>query len=472
MTSKAAAPAPGAETSADSYLPGHGNGGYRVRHYDLDLDYRVGPNRLSGTAVLTCVATQALSRLTLDLGEFRVSRVLVDGRPAKFVRRGLKLQVKPARSMAADTEFRVEVRYVGNPRPVPSRWGDIGWDELTDGALVASQPIGAPSWFPCNDHPADKASYRVTVTTSSSYLVAVTGNLVSRYQSASTATWVFERPEPTATYLMSVQVGRYDDVELVAGSGAGWFSHPEARSSRMPLGFGRGNGVESVVATVPQRAAVPPRLRRAFARDFGRQGRMMDVLQRLFGPYPFGEYVVVVTDDALDDPIEAQGMSIFGANHVDGRRTNERLVVHELAHQWFGNSLTVADWRHIWLNEGFATYAEWLWSEESGGQPADSLARTWHARMKAKPADVRISDPGVARMFDERVYKRGALTLHALRGEIGDPAFFALVKEWASEHRHATVSTEEFVASAEAYAARSLRPFFTDWLETPALPEL
>jgi aminopeptidase N len=230
--------------------------------------------------------------------------------------------------------------------------------------------------------------------------------------------------------------------------------------------------VESVFETVPQRAAVPPRLRRAFDRDFGRQGRMMEFLQRLFGPYPFAEYVIVVTDDDLDDPIEAQGMAIFGANHVDGRRTHERLVLHELAHQWFGNSLTVADWRHIWLNEGFATYAEWLWSEESGGQSAAALARSWYTRIKAKPADVRIADPGVARMFDERVYKRGGLTLHALRAEIGDPAFFALLKSWAEEHRHGLVTTEAFVAAAEAHAGRSLSAFFTRWLNTPAMPPL
>jgi aminopeptidase N len=468
-SSKAAVPGPGAETSGDPYLPGHGNGGYQVRHYDLDLDYRVGPNRLSGTAVLTCVATQALSRFALDLGEFKVSRVLVAGRPAKFTRRAVKLQIKPPKPVVAGTEFRVEVRYVGNPRPVASRWGDIGWDELTDGALVASQPIGAPSWFPCNDHPSEKASYRVAVSTSSSYLVAATGDLVSRTRSASTAKWVFERPEPTATYLMSVQIGRYDHVELLAGADAGWSARPEAQAFAPRPAFGR---IESGVRAVPQRAAVPPRLRKPFARDFGRQGRMMDVLQRWYGPYPFGEYVVVVTDDELDDPIEAQGMAIFGANHVDGKRTHERLVVHELAHQWFGNSLTVADWRQIWLNEGFATYTEWLWSEETGGDAASALARLWHSRMRAKPADVRISDPGVGRMFDERVYKRGALTLHALRGELGDPAFFALVREWAAEHRHATVRTEEFVAAAEAHAGRSLRTFFTAWLDTPALPAL
>ncbi|WP_154676216.1 M1 family metallopeptidase [Amycolatopsis benzoatilytica] len=452
MNGKAAAP--GAETSGDPYLQGHGNGGYRVRHYDLDLDYRIGPNRLSATAVLTCEATQALSRLSLDFGEFKVSRVLVDGKPAKYLRRGLKLQVKPARSVPAGARFRVEVRYAGNPRPVPSRWGDIGWDELTDGALVASQPVGAPSWFPCNDHPADKASYRVAVAASSPYLVAVTGNLVSRYQSASTTKWVFERPEPTSTYLMSVQVGRYEDLEL--SSDGAWV--PEV-SADDPRG-------------VVQRAAVPLRLRRAFSRDFGRQGRMMAALEDWFGPYPFGEYVVVVADDELDDPIEAQGMAVFGANHVDGKRTHERLVVHELAHQWFGNSLTVADWRHIWLNEGFATYAEWLWSEASGGEPAAALARLWHSRLRGKPADVAIRDPGVVRMFDEQVYKRGGLTLHALRSEIGDPAFFALVKAWAVENRHGTVTTAGFVETAEAYAGRSLAGFFEGWLERGPLPAL
>ena len=461
-------PAPGADTSADPYLPEHGNGGYRVRHYDLNLDYRASSNRLHASAAITGEATQTLSRLSLDFAEFKINRVLVNGKPAKYVKRPGKLHVRPAKSLPAGTRFTVEIHYVGNPRPVASRWGDVGWDELTDGVLVASQPVGAPSWFPCNDHPSDKAAYRVSVTTASPYLVAVTGTLVERSTAASTTKWVFERPEPTATYLMSVQIGRYDEIEQV---GTGWFSHPEANAYRLSVGFDGGK-IGSVFATVPQRAAVPQRLRKQFERDFGRQGKMMEVLQRLFGPYPFGEYVVVVTDDDLDDPIEAQGMSVFGANHVDGRRTFERLVVHELAHQWFGNSLTVADWRQIWLNEGFATYAEWLWSEESGGQSASALARTWHARIKARPADLRIGDPGVARMFDERVYKRGALTLHALRAEIGDPAFFALLKAWTADHRHGLVDTESFIAMAEAYAARSLDTFFATWLDTPALPPL
>ncbi|MBV9921567.1 MAG: M1 family metallopeptidase [Pseudonocardia sp.] len=432
--------AAGADRSADPYLPEHGNGGYRVEHYDLDVDYKLATNRLRGRAVLTAAGEVPLRRFSLDLSPFRVPRVLVDGTQARFEQsRGGKLHVTPNRPV--EGRFTVEVQYVGTPTPVASRWGDVGWDELTDGALVASQPVGAPSWFPCNDHPSDKATYRIAVTTTAPYAVAATGVLTARHRSGGKRTWVYERAEPTPSYLVSVQIGRYDEV---------------------------------VLATDPVRqvAWLPGRLRKKAARDFGRHPAIMAALEGFFGPYPFADYQLVVADDELEDPIEAQGMSIFGANHLDGRRTHERLVVHELAHQWFGNSLTVADWRHIWLNEGFATYAEWLWSEASGGRPAAEHAREWHARVAAQPVDLVLADPGVAGMFDERVYKRGGLVLHALRGSLGDERFFALLRDWTARHRHATVTTAQFVELARRYAATDLSPFFTAWLQRPALPEL
>ncbi|WP_433303744.1 M1 family metallopeptidase [Actinoplanes sp. CA-030573] len=432
---------PGADHSTDPYLPAGGNGGYRVLHYDLNLDYRVITNRLAGKAVITARAVQSLSRFSLDLGRFRVHDVRVDGRRATFTHRGGKLRIKPERPIAYGATFKIEIRYAGTPSPISGRWGDIGWDELTDGALVASQPNGAPSWFPCNDRPADKATFLVTLTAPMPYTVVVTGDLVSRRRGAGARTWVYERNEPTSPYLMSVQVGRYELVDLAAGE-------------------------------VTQRAAVPPRLLPVFAHDFGRQGEIMTTMADLFGPYPFREYVVVVADDDLDDPIEAQGMAIFGRNHLDGRRTHERLFAHELAHQWFGNSLTVADWRHIWLNEGFATYAEWLWSAASGGPPAGAHAAEWHARLATQPATVVIADPGVDRMFDPIVYKRGALTLHALRTTIGDAAFFALLRSWVAEHRHGTVTTAEFREHARRFARGPVDDLLTAWLDRPALPAL
>ncbi len=155
---------------------------------------------------------------------------------------------------------------------------------------------------------------------------------------------------------------------------------------------------------------------------------MLEVFQDLFGPYPFAEYTAVVTDDDLEIPLEAQGISVFGANQVDGRRGSERLVAHELAHQWFGNSLTVGRWQDIWLHEGFACYAEWLWAERADGRPAGDAAGAAWSRLSGLPQDLVLADPGPDLMFDDRLYKRGALTLHVLRCSVGDDRFFALLR--------------------------------------------
>lgn len=429
---------PGASTSPDPYLPNHGNGGYRVLHYDLDLTYRVGPGRLEGRARITAVATQALSRFSLDFAGLRSGKVSVNGKPVRYAQRGKKLQITPNRALPDGGRFTVEIRYTGSPAPIPSHWGEIGWDYLDDGVIVASQPVGAPSWFPCNDHPSDKATYRISVAVASSYQVVATGVLEAKQSSASLTRWDFRLSQPTPTYLVSVQIGRY---------------------------------TESSFATVPMmHAAVPARLAAPFEHDFGRQPRMLVEFERMFGPYPFEQYGVVVVDAELDAPIEAQSLSVFGSNHVDGVRGSERLVAHELAHQWFGNSLTVARWQHIWLNEGFANYAEWLWSEASGGEPADNHARRAWRQLSDLPQDLRIADPGTRHLFDDRVYLRGAVTLHALRLRLGDERFFALLKVWTSAHRHSTVTTEEFTTLAQRHTPWPLTELFASWLNSPVLP--
>ena len=429
------------QSPANRYLSTHGDDSYRVTHYDLELDYRPRSGRLSGRATLSARADRQLSEIRLDFGRLRVDRVQVDGVLARHIHRDGKLRVRPARPVAAGARFVVTMRYAGTPQPVRSHWGNLGWDMLTDGALVASQPIGAPSWFPCNDHPADKATYRMTVRTPSRYTVIANGLPVLRRTDAGTTTWVYDQRIPMSTYLATIQIGHYVLVDL-----------PSSRT--------------------PQRAAVPRRLLHRFGHDFARQPAMVEAFARLFGPYPFPDYRVVVVDDELEVPLEAHGLSIFGANHIDGRRGWERLVAHELAHQWFGNSLTVADWRHIWLNEGFTKYAEWLWSEESGGQPAGvHAARSW-AKVAALPQDLVVADPGVRRMFDDRVYERGALTLHALRLALGDTAFFALLREWTRRYRNRTVTTEEFEQAARQHATRPLDGLFTAWLHEKSLPVL
>jgi aminopeptidase N len=201
---------------------------------------------------------------------------------------------------------------------------------------------------------------------------------------------------------------------------------------------------------------------------------MMDLFVRLFGPYPFDWYTVVVTDDELEIPLESQGLSVFGSNFVNDDWDSVRLVAHELAHQWFGNSLTLASWHDIWLHEGFACYAEWLWSEESGGLSAHEQAASHWGKLAEHELTRPLADPGPKHMFDDWVYKRGALLLHSLRITVGDDAFFALLREWTGRNVHGSVSTAMFIDLAEEQVSgRKLGELFSAWLhdrEMPALP--
>ena len=428
----------------DPYLPTAGNFGYRVSRYELELEYKVAINRLGGTATVTAVTLAELQTFSLDLSSaLSVAKVTVNGkRPKHFRTDRDKLHITLADRLPAGAAMTVAVRYSGTPRPKRTPWGEVGFEELTEGALVAGQPNGASSWFPCDDHPSAKASFRIQIATESAYLTLANGKLLSRRARAGMTTWTYEQSEPTSTYLITLQVGPYTRRRMAK------------------------NGVEIF-------SVLPDRLRREFDHDFGRQPQMMKLFVKLFGPYPLADgYTVVVTDDDLEIPLEAQGISIFGANHCDGRRGSERLVAHELAHQWFGNSVTAQRWRHIWLHEGFACYAEWLWSDHCGERSADDWARHYHRRLVDSPQDLVLADPGPQDMFDDRVYKRGALALHTLRRRIGDDAFFALLREWTSRYRHASVVTDDFIALAAQYTEDSLRPLWAAWLYSAEVPPL
>ncbi|WP_029369319.1 M1 family metallopeptidase [Mycobacterium sp. UM_WWY] len=437
---KKASPAP----VIDPYLPGNGNFGYRVSRYELDLEYKVSANRLAGSATITAVTLAQLRTFTLDLANtMNVSRVSVNGRrPAQFRCSNGKLLITLASPLPAGAAMTVLVRYSGNPRPIDTYWGEVGFEELSNGALVAGQPNGAATWFPCDDHPSAKASYRVEISTDSPYYAIANGELVSRRVRAGHTVWTYEQAEPTSSYLMTLQIGMYE-------------RHRLAKSP------------------VPMHAVLPSRLKRDFDHDFDRQPQMMKLFVKLFGPYPLATgYTVVVTDDDLEIPLEAQGISIFGANHCDGHRGAERLIAHELAHQWFGNSVTARHWRDIWLHEGFACYAEWLWSENSGGPSAAEWAGRYHHKLADLPQNLLLSDPGPEDMFDDRVYKRGALTLHVLRNRIGDKNFFALLQDWTTKYRHSTAFTDDFTGLAARYTDESLQPLWQAWLYSKALPPL
>lgn len=432
-----------AALTRDSYTGVDFNLGFEVTHYDLDLTYRVEPNLLQGEAVLHIRALEALDKLTLDLGGAMVARRITAKhapRVAKFRLSGGKLRLSFADVIAEGQEFELCIRYGGAPRPLRTPWGDIGWEETESGSLVASQPNGAPSWFPCDDTPSAKATYDIRITADDPFVVISNGKLVSRRRAGGSMTrWHYRVKHPMATYLATVQVGEYIDIPL-------------------------GPNV---------RAWAPARLKQVVLEEFAQQQEMVDFYSALFGHYPFADYQVVITDDELEIPLEAQGLSIFGSNHVKGDHAFERLIAHELSHQWFGNSVGLSEWKDIWLNEGFACYCEWLWFEHAHGRPAHESARSHYQVLARKKQDILLSDPGTHDMFDDRVYKRGALTVHALRRLLGDELFFLTVREYLSAAQHSTVTPDDLISRLRAVAVdpSAVDALLDEWLNQEALPK-
>lgn len=426
----------------DSYTPESGSSDFSVGHYDVKLRYRMTTGRLSATAAMDVTVLRAVRQIAFDLCGLTVSKVLIDGKTHKhFKQTSTKLILKFDSELRAGTKLECEVHYAGFPRPRSSRWGAVGWEDLEDGVVVAGQPTGAPTWFPCNDHPKYKSTFTISVTTERPYTVVATGVLLSSSEKSGLVTWNFRETAPTACYLATIQIGRYRQ-------------HPQQ------------------LAGVSVSTFYPPAQQFEVAADLSKLEAMLKFFGETFGPYPFDSYTVVATQDDLEIPLEAQGMAIFGANHLDGTNPEERLVAHELAHQWFGNSVGIAQWRDIWLNEGFACYAEWLWSEHAGGITTQGMAESHHVLLRQLPQDLILGNPGPDLMFDDRVYKRGALTLHAVRRTVGDAAFFTLLREWVSNHRHALGTTEDFIALCQTHSREDLGTLFEHWLSEPALPAL
>ena len=428
----------------DDYVPGHGDGSYDVEHYDLVLDYKLAGNRLSGEATLRCRTLEPVSRVELDLHALKVAKVFVDGVAVKYAHRSDKLVITLGQTHPEGAELEVKVKYAGAPKQIRSRTlGEAGWEELVDGVLVAAQPHGSPSWFPCNDRPDNKATYEIVLTVPKGYHVAVAGELTDRRSRGGTTTWTYRQDAPMATYLATVQIGQYEVIEQKG-------------------------------APVPVRVVAPAdRPREGFEAAFGMQPQMLGFYAELFGDYPFESYTAVITDDDLEIPLESQGLSTFGRNFMRDDWECIRLVAHELSHQWWGNSVTLSHWRDIWLHEGFACYSEWLWSERVGLMTVGERAEVHHEGVRTDGGDdLVLGDPGAELMFDDRVYKRGALTLYALRHEIGDAAFYTVLRTWSAAQRHRNVTTAMFIEHVEEITGTDHSELFERWLYAVELPPL
>ncbi|MEV6948364.1 M1 family metallopeptidase [Streptomyces sp. NPDC051172] len=434
----------------ERYFAGHGSYAHRTLAYDLRLAYDPAVATLDGRAHIHAVSERPLRQVHLDLAGLSVHDAHVDGVSVRPGHKGDKLILPTPRPITAGTPFTLEIGYAGRPGPVRTPFGQIGWDRTGDahgGTLVASQPLGAPSWFPCNDRPDDKAEFTFRVTVPRGHQAVANGMLLEQSSTGTTEFWKYHHPGPMAPYLAALYTGRFVQET--------WQARDTATGHRF---VGRN--------------AYPARLSRQARHDLARQPEMFEAFTGWFGSYPFETYGAVVVDADLEQPVENQTVSLFGRNHVDGERTWETLVAHELVHHWYGNSVSVRDWRDIWLNEGFATYGEWLWSEHIGEDSADTIARAaWHT-LAQKAKGLRIAAPGPDRIFDDRLYDRGACTLHALRLALGDERFFAILRGWHHAHRGNSADTTAFIAHAGRYTPSKIEPLLYAWLYDEHLPPL
>jgi aminopeptidase N len=444
---------PGAAGVGDGYYPGYGNGGYDVREYDLDVAYDPATDRLDGKATVSAKATQSLCSLHLDLVGLEVQSIEVDGRPATFTRDGQELVVTPRKPLNKGRRFEVVARYGGVPSEFVLPGTDIrtGFMATPDGVTVAGQPEVAASWFPVNDHPLDKAAYDFEVTVPDGYEVVANGFLRGTRRDGGATTWRWVAREPMASYLATIDIGQWD-----------------VSTGRTARGLPIYDAVDS---------AITGDLRAAIDSSLARQGEVLDLLTASFGRYPFSTVGAIVDnqDDlffALETQTRPVYSKLFWLDNQGNVRNGDPVIVHELAHQWFGDDVALARWQDIWLNEGFATYAEWLWEDHEGRATPQE---TFQASYDELPADdpfwsVVIGDPGVDLLFDNAVYTRGAMTLQALRNEVGDDTFWAIVRGWAASKSGGNGTTEQFIALAERIAGRQLDQVFDTWLFTAGKP--
>ncbi len=432
-----AAPA-GAAKPSEPFFPRSGNPGYDVSHYDVRLRYRPGNGWLNATDRIEATATTSLRLLSLDLYGLHVTGVTVDGEAARFSRGRQKLRIVPQHPLRRGAAFTVGVHYRGHPRPVLDPDGTReGWNRTPDGAMAVGEPLGTASWLPCNNTPADKAGFSFALTVPARLKGVANGRLTGVSRSGGRRTFEWTESQPMATYLAVVDIGR-------------------------------GRLERSRTDGLPTWTLVDPKL----------AGRARQVLRRLpgiirfesglFGPYPFDAAGSIVDPIDLEYALETQTRPFYAS--VPDLRT----VVHETAHQWFGDSVGLERWPDIWLNEGFATWVEWFYAERHGGPSA----RQEFNRLYRTPAtDAKFWNPPPGHpgqpksLFATSTYVRGGMALEALRLTVGTKAMLLTLRRWATDHRYGTADTAQFVALAEEVSGQPLGPLFQRWLYQRGKPK-
>jgi aminopeptidase N len=416
---------------SDPFFPRSGNPGYDVSHYDVHLSYQPHSGRLKATATIEATATQRLRRFALDLDGLDVTGVGVDGAGAGVARGKGKLEVIPHSSLARGEAFTIVVHYRGRPQAVTDPDGsEEGWYRTSDGAVGVGEPVGTAAWIPCDNTLADKATFEFEISVPKGLKGVANGRLLSVARTGSRTVFDWDESEPMDPYLAVIDIGR------------GRLEHT------------RPDGI-------PTWTLVDPRFS---AREVLALEALPEIIRfesSIYGPYPFETAGSIVDETDLGYALETQSRPIYGF------APDLTTVVHETAHQWFGDSVGLERWPDIWLNEGFATWTEWYYAERHGGRTALQIFRALDRvpASNAKFWDPPSGHPGTAKnLFATSTYVRGGMALEALRMKIGTAEMLKVLRLWATQHRYGSADIDQFVALADQVSGRRLEPLFQRWL--------
>lgn len=392
-----------------------------VIHYRIAVDVVPNSGRLTGRTVLTATAGASVSlQLALHADDVRVN-----GQPVAFRQSGSTLSLN---NPAPGAQVRIAIDYHGTPARTRVN-GRNPWMWTASEQVAAGEPRIAPWWFPCNDTPSDKATYDIIGRVPAGQQFISNGRLVAQQG----RTWHWRNPEPMATYLTLMAAGRY-------------------------TGTGR------------YRYAVAQGLPADNLRLLKRTSRYLDWLSTQLGPYPFAARGGLVTGTFTNENWSMETQTRPTYPDLTGLSDQPGLMVHELAHQWFGDSVTPMRWRDIWLNEGFARWMELRYQETHGGRSARAWLRSNYPRHGRAFWAVPIGNPARADLLSWAVYDRGAMAVQALRQRIGEPAFFMVLQRWTTTYWHGNATVEDFEAMASEVSGQDLSGFFQAWLRSPGRP--
>ncbi|HRY83024.1 MAG TPA: M1 family aminopeptidase [Candidatus Cloacimonadota bacterium] len=423
--------------------------GFDVQKYEITLSINQAAHTVSGFVTATVLATTNLSSISYNLESLNVSSVLVNGNNTGFTHTGGLINI-PLNVNAGQT-FSTTVHYSGSPVLSPNAY-HIGMIFSGNTVFTISDPDAARYWWPCYDHPWDKAIVDLHITMRSDWKVAANGlrdSIVNNGDGTSTTHWIGQNP--MTTYLVCVTSGPYVEIDQTAQNGSLPIKNFVMQSQY--------NNALSDLARLPQ---------------------MIDFFSETFGPYPFEKYGNTVVSMSTYGAMEHQTMTTLGNYIINGNGSYEKVIAHELAHQWYGDAVSFLTFKDVWLSEGFATYSELLWTEETETPQAalnylqNSFQQyyiNWENSYGQAP---RIYDPAFLNYFTPPSYEKAACVLHMLRYTLGEANFFQLLQNWFSTYDNGNVITSEFQAMAEAIQGpgTDLDYFFDQWIYGSGIPSL